>query len=533
MLTLSDRAALLIDSDGLRRLAEPLSDLGRDVRAKHRTFGANQAAEWARDRAECQALSDLAPAASKRLAREVRRAERLGESGDRIRAGGADVADLFRAKHLAYVGHRVATVLVEEGINRPCERLPMTLADMTTFLRGLNPELELAARFTLADAFDASMAAAREEAVLASESAGAEQAAFYATIEERHGPLKYGRLRTAAAPDVVCADGTLRLVSSEAGEHLFEPVLPDSVQLALDESAAAEGRAKAEERRVLEGLCAQLAPQIDALEGLERWVGQIDFALARARLRSHFPAWPQPGDALRIDSGWVPRVRETVESSGGTYQPQSFDASDGVALLSGPNMGGKTVALRLAGTIQYLAQLGYPVPATSAEFTWMERIDYVGSELSDVAEGLSSFAGEMSALSEVLQTERRQLVLVDELGRSTNPREGAALADAAVTALSKLDGASVVVTHFPSVRQNESAKAWRVVGLANADTASLREDADVRGWQAALNSVMDFALTEDFGNRATSDALRIAELLGVPGSLIAHAASILGPSDDD
>ena len=533
MLMLSERAAALIDADGLRRLAAPLTDMGRDARAAHRPFGVDRAKEWAEDRGTCMALASLDQPALASIRREIRRAERLGESEALARVGAAEVADLFRVKALVFVSHRVATLLVEHGVHRPCERLPIPRAAMTELLRALNPELELRARFVLADGFDVAMATARQHAREKQEEADRARSDFEESIEDRYGAqLRTGRLRTETHTAAMTEDPDLRRIGTEGAEQIFEPVFPAEVDNLTLESVAAEAEALAHERRVLDELNSRIAPQADSLGDLETWLGCVDFALARVKLAETLGCWPEHGEALTVRDGWVPNVRVSVEAADGTYQPQTLDALTGTTTLTGPNMGGKTVALKLAGTVQYLAQMGYPVPASSSEFTWVTRIDYVGAELSDVDAGLSSFAGEMNALAEVLRSEERQLVLVDELGRSTSPDEGAALADAAVHELGERDVIAIVVTHFPSLGARSSVRALRVVGLANSDTESLRRLAAARGWQAALNSVMDFALTEDLGTGTASDALRIAELLGVPKSMVDRAARTLGRPEE-
>jgi DNA mismatch repair ATPase MutS len=537
MLILTERAARLIDADGLKRTVEPLSELGRDARAAHRAFGPSGASAWLEDRAECLALAELDTLSRTALGRELRRAERLGGALERIVIADADVADLFRAKALVYVAHRVVTVLIESGVNRPCARLPMTLAAMMDFLRVLESEPEIRSRFVLGDAFDPALADARRTAREARELLEETTRTFRDTLEERHGiGIRFGCIRCASeSVDRIAAldaDRHLRSTGTDGADRVYAPVFSPEIEVLAGRCEELDAVERAHETRVVRALSLAIAPSVELLAGVESWVGRVDFALARVRLHERFGCWPTVGESLVVQDGWVPRVRATVEGASGTYQPQSISADKGVTLLSGPNMGGKTVALTLAGTIQFLAQLGYPVPATSAEFSWVERIDYIGADLSDVGAGLSSFAGEMGALAEVLAHSGPQLILVDELGRSTSPREGSALADAAISELEEMNAVSIVVTHFPALESRARVRALRVIGLANADMDVLRQTAADGGWQAALNSVMDFALTEDVGARSEPDALRIAELLGVPKSLVDRAARNLGQPDE-
>ena len=203
-------------------------------------------------------------------------------------------------------------------------------------------------------------------------------------------------------------------------------------------------------------------------------------------------------------------------------------------MLTGPNMGGKTVALLLAGALQYLAQLGYPVPASRTEFAWVDRVDFIGGELGSVVEGLSSFGGEMEALAEVLSAPGRALLLLDEIGRGTNPVEGQALASALVDWLTEREHLALLATHYPAVGRECGVSRYRVVGLGGVDdealTAAVRRD----GWRASLGRFMDYRIVADETGSPPRDAIRVASLFGLPANLLARARSVaLGGAGDE
>lgn len=536
MLSVTERASRLIDMDGLKGLAEPLSELGRDVREAHRPFGPADAAAWTADREECVALvSGLrrSSALEGDLERQLSRVERLGGSAERAGEGTATVSDLFRIKAVLHAAWSIARVLEEAGVVRPCSRLPLSVIELHAALRVLNPEPELRARFVLSDTFSDSLRVAREEAGELEKAHAEARETETAAFEARHGvPFRAGKLTVAAGASHALDGATdLRLVATTGFERIYAPVWSDELERMGEAYVATTVTVRAAETAVLRELSAELVPYTDRLDALQKWLGTIDFGLARIRLARRFQAWPQAADRLSIEDGWVPRSRRQVESCGGTYQPHTFFVSPGVTLLSGPNMGGKTVALTLAGTVQYLAQLGYPVPASSATFRWVSGIDYVGGELSELTSGLSSFAGEMSALTEVLAQTEGCLVLLDELGRSTTPSEGAALAEAAIHVLAETQHTAIVVSHFARVRSVDRVRTLRVVGIRGVETAELDRAVADGGWQAALNSVMNFGLIEDDGGTQASDALRIASAIGVPKSVIDRAAQSLDRDD--
>ncbi|MCB9520205.1 MAG: hypothetical protein H6698_08260 [Myxococcales bacterium] len=531
MLSVSERAAALFAPDALRRAAVPLCEAGLEARAALRPFGGGERAAWEAERRSCgvleAALRDHAGLGAT-LESALRQLPRIDETARRLGTPGrAEAADLFRAKRFLFAAATVASALSDGGAVKGYERPPLTATVVEGLARGLDERGELTARFRLGDAFDARLTEARadHEATRAALSAALATAA--ASIEARHGlRLSGGRVRVSSDAPALAelrADPALEVASASTFE----------VELALrgtEESEALErvlaadaARVEALEAEVVARLAATLSPHVDALVALESWLGRLDLRLAKVRLAATWGCWPEPGDALDVRGGWLPAARAAVEGDGGRYQPLDLDFAPGVSVLTGPNMGGKTVTLALAGAIQYLAQLGYPVPARSAHFAWRDRVDYVGGELGSVAAGLSSFAGEMAALSEALAAPGDALLLIDELGRGTSPAEGRAIAVATARYLAARESTAVIVTHFADV-DAPGARRFRVIGIGDTSDADLRAHAAEVGWKTALNSAMDYALVADDGGGA-SDALRVAALFSLPPELLVDAAA--------
>jgi DNA mismatch repair ATPase MutS len=287
------------------------------------------------------------------------------------------------------------------------------------------------------------------------------------------------------------------------------------------------------EAEVVRALGEKLAPRLERLVELERWIGRLDFRAAKVTLAADWPAWPEPADDTSARNAWLPAARGRVVESGGRWQPVEVVLGSGVTLLTGPNMGGKTVALGILATVQFLGQLGYPAPAEAATFRWVDAVDYVGGELGSFTAGLSSFAGEIAALSAALVRPGVSLLLVDELGKGTSPGEGKAIAAAAARHLVGRGHSCMLVTHFARLAEDVACRRLRVRGLADVSDEDLRELAASHGWSAALNSAMDYRLVEDDGTHERSDALRIARLLGLPESIVDDAIAALEPDVDD
>jgi DNA mismatch repair ATPase MutS len=166
-------------------------------------------------------------------------------------------------------------------------------------------------------------------------------------------------------------------------------------------------------------------------------------------------------------------VSDILEQKGQSFTPVSFRLNQGISLLTGPNMGGKTVALSTAGLLQSLAQYSMPVPAQTFRFRPVERIRFVGGDLQSVEDGLSTFGGEVVRLAEVLkemQDSGTTLLLLDEVGRATNPMEGEALAVGLARYLHETNAMVLFATHYAGVAETakeEGWMRWKVAGLGD------------------------------------------------------------------
>ncbi len=491
-------AARRIDLDALRRRAEPYGALGTSARDAHRAFGRDTEQAWRADVSACRVLAqpDVCASLSNALAPHLAVLEPIDAALARAAAGDADEADLFRIKRSLYHAWRVLLAMADvPDYAAP----PSAAATCERWLRVLEGAAEPRSRFSLSDGFDAEMAALRAE-------------------------------HSAVSRDVAEAQR-----SGDAETLTRARAAEEAVRARLDDV----------EERVVRALGVTVGAYRAPAAALEGWLATLDFRFARARLSSQWRAWPSlaaADGALRVTGGWLPASRARVEASGGRWQPISLRAERGVTLLTGPNMGGKTQSLLMLATVQVLAQLAYPVPAELAAFTWVDGVDYLGGEQSDASAGLSSFAGEMMALRTALEAGGERLMLVDELGRGTSPAEGRALAVATSQHLSALPHRSVMVTHFAANAFPRRLPRYRVRGLAGVDDAALQADAKIRGWQAALNSAMDFALVAESGGLTTDsgpvaavespgrDALRIARLLGLPAEILSAAEALTSPA---
>lgn len=184
-------------------------------------------------------------------------------------------------------------------------------------------------------------------------------------------------------------------------------------------------------------------------------------------------------------------------------------------VITGPNTGGKTVALKTLGLLCLMAQSGLPVPASAAEFRMFREIHAdIGDEQS-LEQSLSTFSSHVSRISRFLTDAGEDtLLLLDELGSGTDPAEGAALGQAILDFLYVRRTPAVVTTHLGSLK----TYAFTRKGVSNA---SVEFDPDT------LSPTFRLLI----GQPGASNALTIAERLGVPEEVIATARKLVKPAD--
>ncbi len=297
------------------------------------------------------------------------------------------------------------------------------------------------------------------------------------------------------------------LDQSASGATVF--LEPASVVPLNNELAKLRLEEEAEVQRVLFELTQALAadPEVDrTLEAL----ATLDLVRAAASLAEDWrlarPRWGEPG-RYRLQGLFHPLVANCVPND------LELDADRRLLLITGPNMGGKTVLLKSLGLAVLMAQAGLFVPAQAAELPWVDAILVdIGDEQS-LEHSLSTYAAHLVRLEAVLQkASPRALVLIDELGSGTDPMEGAALSQAILEALLERGARGVITTHLTPLK----AFAMERAGVLNASMAF-----DLERLEPTYRLVL--------GVPGRSYALAVARQLGFPEAVLARAEVLLGP----
>ena len=260
-----------------------------------------------------------------------------------------------------------------------------------------------------------------------------------------------------------------------------------------------------EEERIRRQLSRNLRPHAGKLRTAQQTMADIDIMLAKALQAVRMSlCFPQTGAETTLTEMWNPEVEEALRQKGKTYRRNSIHFGTEPTILTGSNMGGKTVVLKTVGLCQYLMQFGFGVPAGQAVMVPREEIYCCMSDGQSVAKGLSSFAAEMRAIDSVIRAARSGrniLALIDEPARTTNPAEGTALVSA-LTEVLKPTGISVlIVTHYTI--DAHACPCLRVRGMENGE--------------------MNYELVPAKEGEVPHEALRIAEQLGIDKEWIEKA----------
>lgn len=215
---------------------------------------------------------------------------------------------------------------------------------------------------------------------------------------------------------------------------------------------ALEAEEEREVARILAQLSALVAADAAGLQHNAELVARFDSLGARARWSQGVQAIaPAFGDtpALRIVGGRHPLLRHAAVP----LDIELGEAWDAI-VISGPNMGGKTVVLKTVGLFCLLAFAGIPLPASAGTVIGgFPRIDCIIGDEQSIAEDLSSFSAHLRALKNATEhAGHGSLVLVDEIGSGTEPGAGAALAQACIEAMIRAGAKVIVSTHYTQLK---------------------------------------------------------------------------------
>lgn len=266
-----------------------------------------------------------------------------------------------------------------------------------------------------------------------------------------------------------------------------------------------------EKERLLRELSALVQVNVTKIFINYQTYGEIDLILARGKLSLQYAGnEPQLNERgfISIRGGRHPLLPPEEAVPVDLYLGNDFCT----LIITGPNTGGKTVTLKMAGLFVLMAQCGLHLPARpGSEISLFDSIWADIGDEQDITQSLSTFSGHMRNITEIItKATSRSLVLLDELGAGTDPSEGSALAMAVLDELHRLGVRTVATTHINDLK----IFAHLHPGMENA---SMEFDAET------LRPTFRLLI----GVPGQSNAINVAANLGMPGAVLEKAISYM------
>ena len=299
-------------------------------------------------------------------------------------------------------------------------------------------------------------------------------------------------------------------------ERFTTPELKELESKILD----AEEKMLALEREIFQQLRQFAAEHASRIRKTAAAIAELDVtgALAQVAAENRYvrPAFSDTGE-IRIAAGRHPVIEKLAEKEATRFIPNDlyFDTeSQFIAVITGPNMGGKSTYLRQAAIIAILAQMGSFVPADSATLSLVDRVFTRIGAADNLARGRSTFMVEMTETAVILNTATsRSLVVLDEIGRGTATYDGLALAWAVIEHIhQRIRARTLFATHYHELTE----LADQLPGVRNLHV-SVKEAGDQ----------VIFLRKVEPGRADRSYGIEVARLAGLPAPVIERARDIL------
>lgn len=296
---------------------------------------------------------------------------------------------------------------------------------------------------------------------------------------------------------------------SSTGQTLF--IEPQAVLDLNNKLRALQAQEKREEERILYELSQELVPHIPDLAVNNDVLAHLDFINAKARyaesLKASRPLISEDNH-VAIWGGRHPLINPEDVVANDLLIGEEYQA----VIITGPNTGGKTIALKTLGIIQLMGQSGLQIPAgeNSQIGIFQEIFADIGDEQS-IEQSLSTFSSHMTNIIDILKRiDDKSLILFDELGSGTDPQEGASLAVSILDYVGTVGSYVMATTHYPELK----VYAYNRPGTINA---SMEFDVDTLAPTYRLQ----------IGVPGRSNAFEISRRLGLPDSVIQQAQGFI------
>jgi len=313
-------------------------------------------------------------------------------------------------------------------------------------------------------------------------------------------------------------DDYTRRQTLKNAERFYTPALKQRE----DEIFAAAERADSLEYELFCELRETVAAETDRIQALATVIAELD-ALCSLAIAATEGDYVRPELRADSDDGHISihgGRHPVVETTQPEFVPNDTDLTGDVAIITGPNMSGKSTYMRQVALICLLAQTGSFVPAEAATLPILDRIFTRVGASDDIAGGESTFMREMSELTEILHDATDDsLVLLDEVGRGTSTADGLSIAQATTEFIhDELDATTLFATHYHGLTDLADERE----GVHNLHFAATRDGDDV----TFLHRVAP-------GKSSASYGIEVARMAGVPTPVVDRAREVVATTTGD
>lgn len=330
-------------------------------------------------------------------------------------------------------------------------------------------------------------------------------------ISEGFVTLKNGRyVIPVKASHKAKVPGTV-VAASSSGQTVF--IEPTAVTNLVNELVQLKAQEEELVYRVLCELTAMVLADIDKIKVTLETMAACDFAMAKGRHSlEHNGVAPVMGEGPVVE---LVGVRHPLLGKAAVPVDVTVGGPYRTLVVTGPNTGGKTVLLKTVGLSSLMAQSGLHVPAVSARLPLFAQVLADIGDNQSIQQSLSTFSSHMGAISGILRLAGPgSLVLLDEIGTGTDPREGAALACCILDYLHSQGCVTVATSHYGDVKSFAERRKGFINGCVEFDEETLRP-----------------LYRLQIGRSGKSQGIVVAERLGIPAEIIERARAMAGQAE--
>lgn len=322
--------------------------------------------------------------------------------------------------------------------------------------------------------------------------------------------------------------------------------------LLLEERAQVAAREAAAEKRILAELGQKMAAYLPTLQANLQALAMLDFRLARVKLGQRWsspcPHFLPGGGGVKLEGAKEPWIARKLAAQGHDFTPQDIRMEAGATVITGANMGGKSIALRSILLQLLLVHLGYYPNCSYLELEVFDFFAFTTDNSGDGSLGLSSFGMEAAQMRDQLRLIRhyKGFVVLDEPARGTNPQEARAIVTGLCQIYTETRSFLLLATHY-RITPGKGIRFYQICGLATSTSAEADPQAqrarlpgnspagqkppDLNGSEESwaeqrqkedlaaakwIRGKMDYRLRPDDGKSLVpAEALRIAEWMGM------------------